>query len=95
MALARVVTFENVDGDRLAGMLDRMRESDGPPEEVPAKGLIVLHDGAAGKAVVLQFFDSEADYAKGEAALSAMPADETPGTRTSVEKWDAPFSMFV
>jgi hypothetical protein len=95
MALARVVTFENVDSGRLAGMLEEMRGSDGPPADLPAKGMVVLHDNGAGRVVVALFFDSEEDYAQGDATLAAMPADETPGTRVSVEKYDVAFSMFV
>ena len=33
-------------------------------------------------------FDSDDDYATGNAALSAMPAGDTPGRRTSVTKYD-------
>jgi hypothetical protein len=34
------------------------------------------------------FFDSEDDYRRGDEFLSAMPADETPGQRTAVTKYD-------
>jgi hypothetical protein len=38
----------------------------------------MLHDAEAEKSVVIVFFDSEEDYARGDATLSAMPVDETP-----------------
>ena len=38
--------------------------------------------------MVVLFFDNEADYAQGDAALNAMPAGDTPGTRTAVKKYD-------
>jgi hypothetical protein len=34
------------------------------------------------------FFDNEADYQHGDAALNAMPAGDTPGTRTSVTRYE-------
>ena len=55
------------------------------PPDVPATEIVVLHDPGLEKAVVILFFDSEADYAQGDAALNAMPAADTPGTRTGVQ----------
>ncbi len=37
---------------------------------------------------MIVFFDNEDDYARGNARLSAMLADETPGTRTAVGKYE-------
>lgn len=87
MALARVVEFDGVSKDRLDQMRQEM-EGSAPPEGVPVKELIVLHDADAEKAVVVVFFDSEDDYQQGDAALNAMPADDTPGKRSSVKKYD-------
>jgi hypothetical protein len=85
MALARVVTFEGVDSDRMAEM-DREMQASGPPEGFPGTELIVLHDPEAEKSVVIVFFDNEEDYRVGDEMLNAMPADDTPGRRTSVTK---------
>jgi hypothetical protein len=87
MALARVVEFDGVTSDRLDQMKQEM-EGSAPPEGVPVKELLVLHDADSDKAVVVVFFDSEEDYQQGDAVLSAMPADETPGKRSSVKKYD-------
>jgi hypothetical protein len=87
MALARVVEFDGVTSDRLDQMKQEM-EGSAPPEGVPVKELLVLHDADSEKAVVVVFFDSEEDYQQGDAVLSAMPADETPGKRSSVKKYD-------
>jgi hypothetical protein len=57
--------------------------------------MIVLHDAAANKAVAIVFFDSADDYATGDATLSAMPTGDTPGTRTSVTKYDVAARMAV
>ena len=85
--LARVVEFEGVSGARLAEMQQEMQGTE-PPEGVSAREFVVLHDANAEKALVILFFDSEADYESSDAALNAMPADETPGRRASVTKYD-------
>ena len=85
MALARVVTFDGVDSDRMAQMQSEM-EGGERPEGVPATEIIVLHDPEADKALVIVFFENEDDYRQGDEALSAMPAGDTPGQRTSVTK---------
>ena len=86
MAFARVVTFEGVSAERMAAMDAEMREG-GRPEDVPAKEIVVLHDPDAETSVVILFFDTEEDYARGDAALDAMPAGDTPGRRASVTKY--------
>jgi hypothetical protein len=75
-------------------MQAEMRDAQ-PPEEVPAKEIIVLHDRDAQKSVVILFFDSEEDYRQGDEALSAMPAGDTPGQRTGVAKYDVAIRMTV
>jgi hypothetical protein len=57
------------------------------------KEVVVLHDAEAAKSLVVVFFDSEDDYKRGDEALDAMPADDTPGRRTSVEKYDVAIRM--
>ena len=92
MALARVVSFDGVSSDRIAEMQSEM-EGGERPENVPAKEIIVLHDPDAEKSLVLIFFDSEADYQRGDEALNAMPAGDTPGQRTSVTKYQVAARM--
>jgi hypothetical protein len=58
------------------------------PEDVPASEIVVLHDRDARRSLVIIFFENEDDYAKGDAALSAMPAGDTPGRRASVTRYD-------
>jgi hypothetical protein len=50
--------------------------------------MIVLHDPDAEKSLVMIIFDSEDDYRRGDEILSAMPAGDTPGQRTSVSKFN-------
>jgi hypothetical protein len=63
-------------------------ESGERPENVPATEFLLLHDPAADESLAILFFDSEDDYATGDAALNAMPTDDTPGSRTSVRKYE-------
>jgi hypothetical protein len=94
MALARVVSFDGVTADRVKEMRSEMSDSE-PPEGLPAKEIIVLHDADAEKSVVIIFFDSEEDYRRGDEILSAMPAGDTPGQRTAVAKYDVAVRMAV
>jgi hypothetical protein len=94
MALARVVTFDGVDSDRIAEMKRELEGSE-RPEGVPATEMIVLHDPAASKSVAIVFFENEEDYRTGDATLDAMPSADTPGSRTSVTKYDVAIRMQV
>ena len=94
MALVRVVSFDGVSRDRMQEMRSEMEGSQ-PPEGVPAKEIIVLHDAEAEKALVIVFFDSEEDYQRGDEVLSAMQADDTPGRRTGVAKYGVAIRMSV
>lgn len=92
MALARVVTFEGVNADRMAQMSREMQEGE-RPEGLPATEIIVLHDPDAETALAIVFFDDEDDYRQGDATLNAMPAGDTPGRRASVTKYDVAVRM--
>ena len=87
MAVARVVTFDGVSKERMEETKQEMEEG-GRPDEVPATEIVVLHDPDAQRSVVILFFDSEDDYKRGDEALNAMPAADTPGQRTSVAKYE-------
>jgi hypothetical protein len=87
MALARVVSFEDVGSDRIA-QLKREIEEGGRPEEVPATEIVLLHDPDAAKSLVILFFENEDDYRRGDDTLNAMSPSDTPGRRTSVTKYD-------
>ena len=92
MPLARVVTFDGVDSDRMAQMKSEMEGSE-RPDDIPAKEFIVLHDPEASKSIVILFFENEDDYKRGDEALNAMPAGDTPGNRSSVTKYQVAFRM--
>ena len=92
MALARVVSFDGVTSERVAEMQREMEGSE-RPEDVPAKEVVVLHDPESDKSLVILFFENEDDYRRGDETLSAMPASDTPGQRTSVTKYQVSFRM--
>jgi hypothetical protein len=86
MALARVVSFEDVSPDRIAQLKRDIGEGP-PPDGLPVSEILLLHDAAAQRALVLLFFETEEAYAQGDATLNAMPAGETPGRRASVQRF--------
>jgi hypothetical protein len=92
MALARVVSFDGVDSQRIA---DLKREIEGgeQPEGMNATEMLVLHDSDSDQALALVFFDNEDDYRKGDEILGAMPAGDTPGQRTGVKKYEVAVRM--
>ena len=92
MALARVVTFEGVSKDRVEEM---KRETSGQerPDNLPASEMLMLHDPESERSLVVVFFENEDDYRLGDETLSAMPAGDTPGRRTSVAKYDVAIRM--
>ena len=73
--------------------MDREMREGQRPEGFPATEILVLHDPEAEKSLVVVFFENEDDYQQGDAALSAMPAGDTPGQRTSVGKYDVAIRM--
>ena len=76
MALARVVSFENVSKDRIEELKREMASESGPPEGIPSTELLVLHDADAEKSLVVVFFDTEDDYAKGDARLRKLTLEK-------------------
>jgi hypothetical protein len=92
MSLARVVAFDGVTKERMEEVRRQIGEQ-GRPDEIPATEIMVLHDPDAQKSLAIVFFADEESYRKGDAALSAMPTDETPGSRTSVSKYEVAIRM--
>jgi hypothetical protein len=87
MAVARVVSFEGVDSNRIQELKQRIEAGD-RPDDLPATEMMVLHDPESQTSLAIVFFDNEEDYARGDATLSAMPTGDTPGQRTGVKKYD-------
>jgi len=83
---ARVVRFTDVDPDHFASLVERVQSSDGPPVDIPAKGIQVLHDPDQRTAVVIQLFETADDMAAAEGPLDQMDTGDTPGTRGSIDR---------
>jgi len=94
MALARVVSFDGVTKDRIQEMEREMADGQ-PPDDLPAKEIVVLHDAAGEKSLVILFFENEDDYKRGDETLNAMSTGDTPGERTSVTRYDVAIRMAV
>jgi hypothetical protein len=84
LVFVRVVRFTDVTAERVESLLARIDET-GPPPGVPIKKLQMIFDEAQGTAVVLQYFESEADLRTGDETFAAMDPSETPGRRVSVD----------
>jgi len=89
--LARVVSWEGGQAEAMEQSAAQIRDDagSGPPEGVPAKGLLLLHDKENGKAIAISLFETEEDYREGDATLNQMsPPGEGLGRRVSVEKYE-------
>lgn len=90
---ARVVRWEGAEAASLEQSAAAIREQadseGGPPEGVPAKGLLLLNDTESGRSLAVTLFETEDDYREGDATLSSMsPPGEGMGRRVSVEKYE-------
>jgi len=92
MAIARVVSFEGVGKERMDELGREMGERE-QPEGLNATEFVMLHDPGSESALAIVFFETEEDYERGDEVLSAMPADDTPGRRTSVARYDVALRM--
>jgi hypothetical protein len=92
MALARVVSFDGVTDERIGELRQRIT-SEPRPDDLPASEMLLLHDAGAGSALAILLFESEEDYRTADETLNAMSADETPGSRASVGKYQVAARM--
>ena len=95
---ARVATWEGGDAEAMrasaAGI--EAQAAEGPPPDVPAKGIMFLLDGEHGKALGIVFFETEEDMRRGDATLNTMsPPDDGMGTRASVEFYEVALDLKV
>jgi hypothetical protein len=82
---ARVVRFTGVTPERVAEVVNRVEESDGPPPGVDSTGLTLLYDESQGTAIFVGLFETEEKLREGSAVLEQMAPSDTPGTRASVD----------
>ena len=81
-----------IGGKPVAGLMPLMQEGQ-PPEGFPPAELLALHDPGAEKSLVVVILENEDNYKKADEMLSAMPAGDTPGQRTSVTKYNVAMRM--
>ena len=89
---ARVATFEGGDAAEIRQNIDAIKEraGSGPPEGVPAVGLLLLHDADAGMVMNISLFESDEDLRQGDETLNSMspPVGSGMGKRVSVHHYD-------
>jgi hypothetical protein len=89
---ARVATFEGGEPDQVRQIIEEIkkRAASGPPEGVPAVGLLVLHRADEGKVINISLFETEEDLRQGDETLNAMdpPVPGAMGRRTAVEMYE-------
>jgi hypothetical protein len=86
---ARVARWEGLDQEAIRRFAEMINTSDGPPDDVPSSGIMVLSDADGGRSLVIGLFDTEEDLRAGDAALRAMdrPA-EAAGDIASIEFYE-------
>jgi hypothetical protein len=82
---ARVVRFTGVSPERIAEIVSRVEEREGPPEGVDAVRMQLLVDEDQGSATFVGYFETEEKMRDASATFDQMDASETPGTRASVD----------
>jgi hypothetical protein len=94
---ARVATWEGGDPDKTRASIDQIKEraASGPPEGVPAVGLLVLLSDDGNKVLSISLFENEEDMRQGDATFNSMdpPIQDGMGKRTSVELFEVPVKI--
>lgn len=93
---ARVARWEGADAANLRESVEQIRADagSGPPEGVPAKGLLLLHDLEGGRAIAISLFETEEDYRQGDDTLNSMsPPGEGMGKRVAVDKYEVALEL--
>jgi hypothetical protein len=90
---ARVARWEGGEPEairRTADEIDQeVKSGGGPPEGVPAAGMMLLTDPDTGRVMFVSLFETEEDRRKGDETLNAMsPPGDGMGRRAAVEFYD-------
>ncbi len=88
---ARVAMFEGGQPDAMRRSAEESssRASSGPPEGVPATGLLLLIDPDDGRACWVSLYETEEDMHEGDGVLNQRtPPGEGLGRCTSVEMYE-------
>ena len=94
---ARVAQWKGADAESMkataAEIKAQAEAGDGPPPGVPSKEFLLLQDPEGGRVIAIMLFESEDDYRTADRTLNEMPAADTPGSRTSVGKYNVEMRM--
>ena len=82
---ARVVRFTGVTPKRIAEIVARVGESDGPPPGVESTGFALFADETQETAIFVGFFETAEKMRDASAVFDQMDSSETPGTHASVD----------
>jgi hypothetical protein len=88
---ARVARWEGASAEdiRATAQAITAEASGGPPEGLPAKGLMLLVDPDGGRTIAISLFDTEEDMRQGDATLNEMsPPGDGMGRRAPVEFYE-------
>lgn len=88
---ARVTRWEGAEAEPMRRSAEQInaQAAEGPPEGVPAVGLMLLIDPDHGRGLAVALFETEADLRQGHEVLSSMtPPDDSMGRRTAVEMYE-------
>jgi hypothetical protein len=88
---ARVAKWDGASADdiRAAAQGIAADAASGPPEGLPAKGLMLLIDPENGRSMAISLFATEEDLRQGDATLNLMsPPGEGMGQRAPIEVYE-------
>ena len=88
---ARVAKWEGAEAEQIRAAAEGINAeaSSGPPEGLPAKGLMLLIDPENGRSMAISLFATDEDLRQGDATLNAMsPPGDGMGQRTAVEVYE-------
>jgi hypothetical protein len=92
---ARVVRFTDVSSERISQIVSQVEQAEGPPPGVDSTGFELFFDEAQGTAIFVGYFETEEKMRDSSAALEAMDASETPGSRASVDSCEVRVQRFA
>jgi hypothetical protein len=88
---ARVARWEGAEAEQIRAAAQGISAdaASGPPEGLPAKGLMLLVDPESGRSMAISLFATEEDLRQGDATLNEMsPPGDGMGQRTAVETYE-------
>ena len=92
---ARIARFEGAESQGMRDNAEMIGNQEGPPEGIPAKGLMMLTDTDNGNVLMISLFESQEDRAKGDETLNSMtpPAGQAMGRLASVEMYEVALDL--